>query len=120
MPAMKSIIGRIVHYENPRDGAQAAIITGIHDEGVVHLHIFGISGDFRELCVPYSAEPKPLHWSWPPREEETQTEDRALLAARALMKEFSVIIWDGGRGDNADYENVDESAIAKVIRPFLA
>lgn len=68
-------IGRIVHYHSygtpggeylpePR----AAIITTVwQDEKVVGLCVLNPSGMFFNNSVPFSEDPKPGHWSWPPR-----------------------------------------------------
>lgn len=73
---MKPTVGRIVHYTNlgDKDGryppeAQAAIITGVNQDGTVALHIFYRTGQFDMASVPFSAEPMTRgHWNWPPRE----------------------------------------------------
>ena len=67
-------IGRIVHYTNlgDKDGrypseAQAAIITGVNEDGTVALHIFYKTGQFDMPSVPFSEEPLTRgHWNWPP------------------------------------------------------
>lgn len=75
-------VGRIVHYHSygtpggeflpePR----AAIITAVrsivpdHPELTQYasLAVLNPTGMFFNENVPYSAEPKPGHWSWPPR-----------------------------------------------------
>jgi hypothetical protein len=73
-------IGRIVHYHSygtpggeylpePR----AAIITEIVEDSdkvhapVVSLAVLNPTGMFFNQSVIYSEEPKPGHWSWPPR-----------------------------------------------------
>jgi hypothetical protein len=70
---MKPTIGRIVHYTNlgDKDGrfppeTQAAIITGVNDDGTVALHIFYKTGQFDMPAVPYSETPARGHWNWPP------------------------------------------------------
>lgn len=82
---MKPSVGRIVHYQSygtpggeylpmPR----AAIITGVndprdpeyeaeYDEMTVSLCVLNPTGMFFNTQVRYSEEPKPGHWSWPPR-----------------------------------------------------
>ena len=75
----KPSIGRIVHYTNlgDRDGkypptVQAAIITGVNDDGSVSLHVFYKTGAFDlASCLSTSAvagteEARGL-WSWPVR-----------------------------------------------------
>ncbi len=82
---MKPTVGRIVHYTNLGDAdgkyppeQQAAIITKVtpteevskmeDEHGYdVSLHIFYETGDFYMKNVPYSAEYKRGHWTWPPR-----------------------------------------------------
>jgi hypothetical protein len=77
-------IGRIVHYHSygtpggeylpePR----AAIITAIDQSDMpyataigdttVALAVLNPTGMFFNQTVPFSEEPKPGHWSWPPR-----------------------------------------------------
>lgn len=75
-------IGRIVHYHSygtpggeylpePR----AAIITAVGMEPLpdgwpphpVALAVLNPTGMFFNTDVPFSPEPKPGHWSWPPR-----------------------------------------------------
>lgn len=77
---MKPTVGRIVHYTNlgDRDGryppqVQAAIITGVNDDGTVALHIFYKTGQFDMQTVPKSdaapgSDAARGHWNWPPRE----------------------------------------------------
>ncbi|HKU01423.1 MAG TPA: hypothetical protein VJQ80_01265 [Arthrobacter sp.] len=80
---MTPSIGRIVHYHSygtpggeylpePR----AAIITAIPDalpahwadrKSPVSLCILNPTGMFFNELVAFSEEPKPGHWSWPPR-----------------------------------------------------
>ncbi|QUU29291.1 hypothetical protein SEA_SLIMJIMMY_90 [Mycobacterium phage SlimJimmy] len=75
---MEPSVGRIVHYQSygtpggeylpePR----AAIITKVYedDNGAreVALAVFNPTGMFFNQLVPYSQEPKPGHWNWPPR-----------------------------------------------------
>ena len=75
-------IGRTVHYHSygtpggeflpePR----AAIITQVHLPGRFHdevgqsvgLAVLNPTGLFFNPEVPFSEDPKPGHWSWPPR-----------------------------------------------------
>lgn len=79
---MKPSVGRIVHYQSygtpggeflpePR----AAIITAVHNGDPVPEHgtpyidaaVLNPTGMFFSQSLPFSAEPKPGHWSWPPR-----------------------------------------------------
>ena len=78
---MRPTVGRVVHYTNLGDAdgryppePQAAIITKAVDNGLddensfdVSLHIFYTTGQFDMQKVPFSAEYKRGHWSWPPR-----------------------------------------------------
>lgn len=68
----KPSIGRIVHYHSygtPSGEYQpeprAAIITAITPH--VSLAVLNPTGMFFNENVPFSEEPKPGHWSWPPR-----------------------------------------------------
>ena len=80
--AQQPTVGRIVHYQSygtpggeytaqPR----AAIVTAVRgDEPVpehgvpyVDLAVLNPEGMFFNREVAYSDEPKPGHWSWPPR-----------------------------------------------------
>jgi hypothetical protein len=91
---MKPTIGRIVHYTNlgDRDGKyppeiQAAIITGVNDDGTVALHVFYKTGQFdmpsvaRAVIEGMPEGPAPAggdvaagsedargKWQWPARE----------------------------------------------------
>lgn len=73
-------IGRVVHYHSygtpngeyqPRP--RAAMITDVAVDGAgvvnerVSLAVFNPTGLFFDVAVPYSDEPKPGHWTWPPR-----------------------------------------------------
>jgi hypothetical protein len=71
---MSPSVGRIVHYTNlgDKDGKyppeqQAAMITGVNDDGTVALKIFYKTGIFDMPSVPYSETYERGHWSWPPR-----------------------------------------------------
>lgn len=82
MPDQTPSIGRIVHYQSfgtpggeflpePR----AAIITAVHSSDPVPEHgvpyidaaVVNPTGLFFAVGLPFSAEPTPGHWSWPPR-----------------------------------------------------
>lgn len=70
-------IGRIVHYTNlgDRDGkyppeVQAALITGVNDDGTVWLHVFYRTGEFNiSSCeftdAPAGSEQARGKWTWP-------------------------------------------------------
>lgn len=68
-------IGRIVHYHSyGTPGGEyvpevrAAIITGTYaTPGVVALCVLNPTGMFFNPSVAFSEDPKPGHWSWPPR-----------------------------------------------------
>lgn len=62
-------VGRIVHfYRNiEREGALAAIITSTRDGNTVDLTVFYSDTPGTRSAVPFSAEPQPACWSWPPR-----------------------------------------------------
>lgn len=78
--AQSPSIGRIVHYTNlgDRDGkyppaVQAAIITGVNEDGTVALHVFYKTGQFDlASCafaedVPAGSEEARGKWTWPAR-----------------------------------------------------
>lgn len=70
-------IGRVVHYTNlgDRDGKypptiQAAIITGLNDDGTVALHVFYKTGQFDLASCAFTeadagSEDARGKWSWP-------------------------------------------------------
>lgn len=72
-------IGRVVHYTNlgDRDGKypptiQAAIITGVNDDGTVALHVFYKTGQFDLASCSFTealagSEDARGKWSWPER-----------------------------------------------------
>lgn len=75
----KPSVGRIVHYTNlgDRDGkyppeVQAAIITGLNEDGTVSLHVFYRTGQFdmpsvEETCFSEpGSEGARGKWAWPP------------------------------------------------------
>lgn len=67
-------VGRIVHYQAYGSPGgeypsvpRAAIITDVSDYGAkVALAVLNPTGMFFNTDVPFSAEPKAGHWSWPP------------------------------------------------------
>lgn len=74
MAEQKPSVGRIVHYQSfgtpngefpPKP--TAAIITDEYGETTVSLYVLYPNGFSSKLSVPFSAEPKPGHWNWPPR-----------------------------------------------------
>lgn len=74
---MNPSIGRVVHYTNlgDRDGKypptiQAAIITGLNDDGTVALHVFYRTGQFDLATCHFTeatagSEEARGKWSWP-------------------------------------------------------
>ena len=72
---MTPTVGRIVHYHSygtPGGEFQplprAAIVTQVHANGsTVGLCAVNPTGLFFHPECPYSEEPKPGHWNWPPR-----------------------------------------------------
>lgn len=78
---MKPTVGRIVHYQSfgspggeHKSLARAAVITEtqaenpeIADPTTVGLAVLNPTGQYFNRNTPYSEEPKPGHWSWPPR-----------------------------------------------------
>lgn len=63
-------VGRIVHYhphvEHATPEPWAAMI--VKTTPTVSLHVWGPRGvDAHYGSVPFSDEPKPGHWTWPPR-----------------------------------------------------
>ncbi|OZD23840.1 hypothetical protein CH253_08230 [Rhodococcus sp. 06-156-3C] len=81
-------VGRVVHYHSrgSADGVfkpepRAAIVTEVtglavvrhsagsevHETDLLHLCVLNPTGMFFAQDVPYSPEPKPGHWNWPPR-----------------------------------------------------
>lgn len=82
MSEQKPSIGRIVHYHSygtpggeylpaPRAAIVTAIEGAVEVDGVetqfLSLAILNPTGMFFNVAVPSSDEPKPGHWSWPPR-----------------------------------------------------
>ena len=74
MSDQKPSIGRIVHYQaygtpggEHKSEPRAAIITEVKDGNLVSLFVANPTGIFLNRDVPYSEEPKPGHWNWPPR-----------------------------------------------------
>ncbi len=73
MSTVEPTIGRVVHYRSygtpggeylpePR----AAIITAVNADDA-SLCVLNPTGMFFNEHVAFSEEPKPGHWSWPPR-----------------------------------------------------
>lgn len=79
VPVQRPSIGRVVHYTNlgDRDGkypptVQAAIITGLNDDGTVSLHVFYKTGQFDLARCERTDEPAGSDhargkWCWPER-----------------------------------------------------
>ena len=76
-PIQAPTVGRIVHYQSYGTpggeylpAPRAAVVTEVGSLGVpapVGLCILNPTGLFFNANVPFSEEPKPGHWSWPPR-----------------------------------------------------
>jgi hypothetical protein len=78
---MQPTVGRIVHYQGYgtpggeyKPEPRAAIITSVdpddHEFGpLVSLAVFNRYGLGMRHEVPFSEEPRPGHWNWPPRVE---------------------------------------------------
>lgn len=67
-------VGRVVHYQSYgtpggeyRPEPRAAIISEVQSEDLVGLVVLNPTGLFFNRDVPFSEEPKPGHWNWPPR-----------------------------------------------------
>lgn len=67
-------VGRIVHYTNLGDAEgkyppqiQAAIITGVNDDGTVALKVFYKTGLFDMPSAVYDDTGRRGTWRWPPR-----------------------------------------------------
>jgi hypothetical protein len=75
MAEQKPSIGRIVHYQrygSPGGEHKAepspAVITQVIDETSQECMLFVMNPNGLYFNrTPYSPEPKPGHWSWPPR-----------------------------------------------------
>ena len=70
---MKPTIGRIVHYQSHGTPGgeyaaepRAAIVTEVREDNWVGLCVLNPTGQFFHRAVPFSKEPKPGHWNWPP------------------------------------------------------
>ena len=71
----KPSIGRIVHYGRygspggeHKPEPSPAIITAVLDETTMMCQLFVMNPNGLYFNpTPFSAEPKPGHWSWPPR-----------------------------------------------------
>ena len=74
MEQQKPSIGRVVHYQKygtPGGEHKAepspAIITKVEEDGMTcHLFVMNPNGCYFNK-TPFSPEPKPGHWNWPPR-----------------------------------------------------
>ncbi|MEV2222704.1 hypothetical protein AB0E01_22830 [Nocardia vinacea] len=67
-------IGRMVHYQTlgTRGGEYlpaptAAIVTGVEPGNAADLFVIYPNGTSHKQMVPWSDEPTPGHWNWPPR-----------------------------------------------------
>ena len=48
-------------------GRPAELVAELPDDTTIDLLVHGLGGDYREYAVPFSPEPAPGTWSWPPR-----------------------------------------------------
>ena len=72
---MKPTIGHIVHYYSADDAqgacpgkTKAAVVTAVGSETIVDLHVMPAREiPYTRVDVPFSDDPKPGHWTWPPR-----------------------------------------------------
>lgn len=76
MKQQKPSIGRIVHYQrygSPggefKPEPSPAIVTAIHEDGDCQLFVMNPNGVYHNK-TPYSKDPIPGHWSWPPYTKE--------------------------------------------------
>lgn len=66
-------VGRIVHFTGTDGDTYAAIIARVYvddrlrADNCVDLVTFGPFSIYHQPAVNHSPEPKPGHWSWPPR-----------------------------------------------------
>lgn len=67
-------VGRIVHYQaygtpggEYASVPRAAVVTQVGEGGAVGLAILNPTGMFFNPSVPFSEEPRPGFWGWPPR-----------------------------------------------------
>jgi len=72
MSEQRPSIGRIVHFTGPDGdpGPYAGIIVRVHGDEkatVVDLVTFGPHSMYHNNHVPFSRDPAPGHWTWPPR-----------------------------------------------------
>jgi hypothetical protein len=48
-------------------GRPAALVAELPDDLTIDVLAHGLGGDYREYCIPYSADGAPGTWSWPAR-----------------------------------------------------
>ena len=86
VPDVKPTVGRVVYYyafgtpggEYQPGAERAAIVTEVPGDGSkIGLAVMNPTGMFFNREVPYSAEPKPGHWSWMPYQKARQAEEAA-------------------------------------------
>lgn len=72
-PEQKPTIGRVVHYQRygspggeHKTEPSPAVITQIHEDGDCQLFVMNPNGVYFNK-TPFSQNPKPGHWSWPPK-----------------------------------------------------
>jgi hypothetical protein len=65
-------VGRIVHWVAGNSEHMAAIVTYVHEDGLVNMQVFEDYGSHgvgrRAKDVRYSDAPDPYTWHWPERE----------------------------------------------------
>lgn len=73
MAEQQPTIGRVVHYQRygspggeHKAEPSAAVITQIHEDGDCQLFVMNPNGVYFNK-TPFSQNPKPGHWSWPPK-----------------------------------------------------
>lgn len=103
---MKPSIGCTVHYQRYgtpgreyKSEPSAAIITEVvnEEEGIVHMTVLNQIGFHFNRDVPFSEEPKPGHWNWPPRvvnisSDQGVTESLKQFAQKLQQPEMRAIL----------------------------
>lgn len=54
------------HLGRGEDDTDAAVVTAVGEDGLVSLTVMGEGFCLYKTDVPFSAMPRPGHWSWPP------------------------------------------------------
>ena len=67
-------IGRTVHYQKyGTPGGEhlaepgPAVVIKVYEDLACDLFVMNSNGTYHNNKCPFSAEPKPGHWNWPPR-----------------------------------------------------